>query len=87
MWAITTQAQTTAQKIARLDSIVKVQSASIAALNNTQVMLFDFIGKQRQEIDSLKRISHKLTFESPLIADSIKNYIKIDLAELKARLQ
>ena len=94
VWAITIQAQTPSLydkvllgKITVLEKSDAIKTKQIDTLYGAMVRLLYLSNVMQKEIDSLKSVSHKLTFESPLVADSLKNYIKIDLAELKARLQ
>ena len=74
-------------KIVVLENKSAIQEKQIDTLMGAMVRLLYLSNVMQKEIDSLKSVSHKLIFESPLIADSLKNYIKIDLVELKARLQ
>ena len=92
--AICSQGQTPSQydrlllaKIVVLENNDAIKTKQIDTLYGAMARLLYLTNVMQKEIDSLKSVSHKLTFESPLVADSIKNYIKIDLAELKARLQ
>jgi len=62
------------------------QDKRIDTLNWAIVKLLSISQQQDEKIRALqdtlsKRvISNKLTFESPLVADSLKNYIKIDVS-------
>ena len=74
-------------KITVLEKSDAIKTKQIDTLMGAMARLLYLTNVMQKEIDSLKLVSHKLTFESPLVADSVKNYIKIDLAELKLRLQ
>ena len=96
MWVWSSQAQTPSQydklllaKIVVLENKSAIQEKQIDTLMGAMVRLLYLTNLMQKEIDSLKKNSNELIFESPLKADgaSGRYYIKIDLAELKARLQ